>query len=62
MLSKSLLIVDPLKVKTIKDLVACAFANFKFALQENIDHRYLYLTTDDDFFLPPNAKIVDAVS
>ena len=55
-LSRSLL-VCPDTVIDIKDLLKFAYKTFSFAINDQIvDSSDLYLCTEDDFLLPPNAK------
>ena len=61
-ISKSLLVlpselVNQLKSLTVVDLLKYAYENLKFALRPNVLEVNLYLTTEDDFVLPPNAEL-----
>jgi len=42
---------------TVKDLLKFAFESFSFAFAPHVRPQDLYLCTEDDFLLPPNAKI-----
>ena len=46
---------------TIKDLMAYVYSQVKTMLKSNIDRSKLYFTTDDDYFLPPTASIVNTI-
>ena len=47
----------PDTVIDIKDLLKFAYKTFSFAINDQIvDSSDLYLYTEDDFLLPPNAK------
>jgi len=43
---------------TVKDLLVVIFDQLKPMLNAKVDKSQLYLTTEDGFFLPPNAPAV----
>ena len=45
------------KVSTIKELLKFAYETFTFAFSSIVDSKDLFLSTDDDFLLPPNAQV-----
>ena len=46
---------------TIRDLLRFAFETFSFAFGASADAQDLFLSTDDDFLLPPNAPLAQAL-
>jgi hypothetical protein len=56
-LTRSLL-VCPSEPKTVRDLLKFTYDSFEFAFSEGaVKARELYLSTEDDFLLPPNAPV-----
>jgi hypothetical protein len=63
-LSKTLLVIPSerkAKILTVKDLLAFAAETFAFAFLGSVNAQDLFLATDDDFLLPPNAAITDSL-
>ena len=60
-LGRSLFLADPLKVGTVKDLLKAIHNNFAFAFDSAVDPSGLFITTEDEFLLPPNAPVKDAL-
>jgi len=51
------LLVCPVALPDIKDLLRFVYSSFTFALLEAVKPDDLFLSTDDEFLLPPNAKV-----
>ena len=50
-----------LYVKTVRTLMAYLFKQVQPMLASSVLPEKLYLTTQDGFFLPPNASVTDVV-
>ena len=61
-LNKTLLVVNEEKVSTIKELLEFIHTNYSFAFNLKVKYQLLYLTTADDFTLPPNGLVKDTLS
>lgn len=48
--------------RTITDLLALVYMQFKVYFSSEVTASTLYLTTEDDFFLPPNALVSECLS
>ncbi len=55
------LLVCPVDLPDIKDLLRFVYSTFSFALAEGVKAEDLFLSTEDDFLLPPNAKVALAL-
>ena len=51
------LLVCPVALPDIKDLLRYVYSTFAFALPDAVKPDDLFLSTEDDFLLPPNAKV-----
>jgi hypothetical protein len=61
-LCKTLLVLPADRKPTnIRDLLRFAFETFSFAFGSSADAQDLFLSTDDDFLLPPNAPLAQAL-
>jgi len=47
---------------SVRDLLTLIWSQFKPLLRKEVDMGKLYLTTEDDFFLPPNARVSDCLT